>query len=78
MHVCIPVMILVLLDLRLTWILRKVKIHSPGLIKSLVLRMNVELPNEDIFFSFAECALHYMTRQDSLLMKAAATVTKTS
>lgn len=40
--------------------------------------MNVELPKEDIFFSFAECALHYMTRQDSLLMKAAATITKTS
>lgn len=41
--------------------------------------MNVELPNEDHFFSFAESALHYVTRQDSLLIKAPATnIIKTS
>lgn len=50
---------------------KKVKIHSSGLIK---MRMN-----EYYFFSFAEHALHCMTRQNSLLIKAAATnVTKTS
>lgn len=41
--------------------------------------MNVEFPNEDHFFSFAESALHYVTRQDSLLIKAPATnIIKTS
>lgn len=34
---------------------------------------------KNIFFSFAECALHYMTRQESLLIKAADTnITKNS